>query len=410
MNSVAIQLDQPRLVEGDQQLPGLEIDRGQVTVLVPAHNEQADIADTITSLQQLTLPPDEIVVVSDNSTDDTVAIAQSMGVTVIETQNNRFKKAGALNAGFRHVIADGLLPEFLVTMDADTIFDEDFLFYGLSAMDSNAKLGVLSAVCRGKIGLVSMPPKPTYNAKRIKKGPFYGFSALFSRLLITMMVLFNKYLTWMQQIEYARAGAARVRSNIHTMSGAGSIIRAEAVLDLLASHREQGYDTVFLYQERTDNLVEDFALTLDLKELGWVCTNNAYVIAHTDLMRSLPALLAQRTRWVRGTIDELRLRKFRPGSRLSSWTLIIGISLMPLFYVWPVLIAMAAMHGNVSVTSFWLLLLMGTYQAIMTRQLGWKGVLASFILVPDLFYSVIRHYWVVSAVVLSVRRNHQAWE
>lgn len=385
------------------------IDRGAVAVLVPAHNEQADIADTIRSLQQLDLPPDEILIISDNSTDDTVAIALAMNVSVIETNGNRFKKAGALNAGFRHITRGGRIPEFIITMDADTVFEPDFTLRGVTSMLSNPKLGVLSAVCRGKNGLVPIPPRPA-TPRHVKPVRFQGFYAWLHYQLILLVTLFNKCLVGMQQIEYARAGMVRIRSNIHTMSGAGSIIRAEAILELLSTHRKQGHTSVFLYQERMDNLVEDFALTLDLKELGWRCTNNAFVIAHTDLMRTLPALLRQRVRWVRGTIDELRRRKFRRGSKLSSWTIIFGLCTMPLFYLWPVLIALTIVQGTATLAGFWLLPLMGIYQAIMTRTMGWKAMFASFILVPDIAYSIIRHYWVISAVVLSVRRNHQEWE
>lgn len=410
MNSLLLSETATSVVtEQDNDSDELTIARGKVVVLVPAHNEQADIADTITSLQQLTTPPDDIVVVSDNSTDDTVAIARAMGVTVLETTNNHFKKAGALNAGFRYVTAEGTIPEYLITMDADTIFDPAFVFRGLVVMRRMPQLGVLSAVCRGKNGLVSFAPRRQYHARHVKTGAIIRLRQWLSSLLVVATVLFNKALVWMQQIEYARAGTIRLRSNIHTMSGAGSIIRAEAILGLLAKHKEQGYHTRFLYEERTDNLVEDFALTLDLKELGWYCTNNTYVIAHTDLMRDLPSLVRQRVRWVRGTIDELRLRKFRRGSKLSSLTMIFGVVTMPLFYVWPVLIGYSVAHGNVSITGFWLLLFVGAYQAVMTRKMGWKAMLASFLLVPDLLYSLIRHYWVISAVVLSVRRKHQTW-
>lgn len=388
----------------------LKILRGKVAVLVPAHNEQADITDTINSLRQLRLPPDDIVVISDNSTDATVAIATSMEVTVIETEGNQYKKAGALNAGFAYVTNDGTIPEYIITMDADTDFDPDFVARGILAMQSNPKLGVLSAVCHGKNGLVSLPPRRTHSAKHVKTYPLGGLMSWLYCQLIVLMTLFNKSLVWMQQIEYARAGAIRIRSNIHTMSGAGSIIRADAVIDLLKSHEAQGYESVFLYQERFDNLVEDFALTLDLKELGWLCTNNMYVVAHTDLMRTLPSLLRQRIRWVRGTIDELRRRKFRRSSQLSSLTIIFGLCTMPFFYVWPVLMTISLVQGDVRLTSFWLLALVGAYQAIMTRTMGWKAMLASFILVPDLVYGVIRHCWVISAVVLSVRRKHQSWE
>ena len=70
----------------------------RLIALVPAHNEAEQISETIESLQDQTVPPDEIIVVADNCTDDTVAIARGFaGVAVMETVDNRHKKAGALN-------------------------------------------------------------------------------------------------------------------------------------------------------------------------------------------------------------------------------------------------------------------------------------------------------------------------
>ena len=43
-----------------------------VTVLIPAHNEAACIADTIASLRSQSHQPERIIVVADNCTDDTV--------------------------------------------------------------------------------------------------------------------------------------------------------------------------------------------------------------------------------------------------------------------------------------------------------------------------------------------------
>ena len=45
-----------------------------ITVIIPAHNEQASLPDTVASVHAQTTPVDRILVVSDNSTDDTVAV------------------------------------------------------------------------------------------------------------------------------------------------------------------------------------------------------------------------------------------------------------------------------------------------------------------------------------------------
>lgn len=387
----------------------LTVQKDTVAVLIPAHNEEQDIADTIRSINDMIRTPDEIIVISDNSTDKTVEIARSMGVTVIETAGNAFKKAGALNAGFRHLVADGTIPEFVVTMDADTMFDRSFLANGLHAMGANPRIGVMSAVCRGKNGLVPLPSWPPRKASHLTR-PHGPIKNLFRYLALLLAAIFNKMMVWFQASEYARAGMLRIRYDIHSMSGAGSIIRAEALLDLLSEHRKEGQYIPTLYEERPDNLVEDFVLTLDIRKLGWICTNSFHTVAYTDLMRTLPALLRQRTRWVRGTVDELRRRKFSREARVSSWTLIYVLVTMPLYYLWPALIVVGVVEGRVTWSGTWFLALMGIYQALMTRKMGWVSMLISFTLVPDFFYGIVRHYWVITSVIRSFRNNKQGWE
>ena len=59
-----------------------------VTVLIPAHNEAGCIEATLESLLSQSHPPEKIVVVADNCTDDTVSIARRVGVEVFESVDN----------------------------------------------------------------------------------------------------------------------------------------------------------------------------------------------------------------------------------------------------------------------------------------------------------------------------------
>ena len=69
----------------------------RLTVLVPAHNEALTIVATLESLWRQTRPPDKVVVVADNCTDDTADLARRHGADVFTTVGNTDKKAGALN-------------------------------------------------------------------------------------------------------------------------------------------------------------------------------------------------------------------------------------------------------------------------------------------------------------------------
>src|SRR3954468_10639725 len=65
-----------------------------VVVLIPAHNEEASIGATVQALLRQERIPDRIVVIADNCTDETIAVAASLrhpALVVTETRNNRDK-------------------------------------------------------------------------------------------------------------------------------------------------------------------------------------------------------------------------------------------------------------------------------------------------------------------------------
>src|ERR1700722_9429617 len=67
-----------------------------LTAFLPAHNEAGTIVSTIWSLQTQTRPPDRIIVVCDNCTDETADLATLTGAEVMFSVGNTHKKAGAL--------------------------------------------------------------------------------------------------------------------------------------------------------------------------------------------------------------------------------------------------------------------------------------------------------------------------
>jgi biofilm PGA synthesis N-glycosyltransferase PgaC len=101
-----------------------------LTVIVPAYNESASVADTIRSLQQQTVPPDEIVVVDDCSTDNTGDVARACGVTVIRPPTNTGSKAGAQNFALTQINTP-----FTMALDADTTLAPDGIEKLLEAFD-----------------------------------------------------------------------------------------------------------------------------------------------------------------------------------------------------------------------------------------------------------------------------------
>jgi len=77
----------------------------KILVIVPAYNEEKNIAAVIRDLKD-NFPPGDIVVVNDGSADSTSDIAKGSGVKVIDLPYN-LGIGGAMQAGFLHALREG---------------------------------------------------------------------------------------------------------------------------------------------------------------------------------------------------------------------------------------------------------------------------------------------------------------
>ncbi|HHY13923.1 MAG TPA: glycosyltransferase family 2 protein, partial [Thermoanaerobacterales bacterium] len=85
-----------------------------VIAIIPAFNEEKTIGGVLQTLKEVDIIS-KTIVVSDGSTDDTVKIAQSYNVDIIEFKDNKGKGA-ALKAGIEK--AEG---EVILFLDADLV-------------------------------------------------------------------------------------------------------------------------------------------------------------------------------------------------------------------------------------------------------------------------------------------------
>lgn len=92
----------------------------KIAILIPAHNETAGIAQTLSRLRN-TIPPDvRILVVADNCSDDTAEKARANGADVIERSDTvRRGKGYALDFGRSHL--SSLPPNSVIVLDADCV-------------------------------------------------------------------------------------------------------------------------------------------------------------------------------------------------------------------------------------------------------------------------------------------------
>ncbi|MFI9232268.1 glycosyltransferase [Streptomyces rimosus] len=83
-----------------------------VSLVIPAHNEESSIAETLRSCHQQSYPIDQIIVIADNCSDRTAEIARSMGAAVIEGKGG--SKALAQNLALPRITSDAV-----VALDGD---------------------------------------------------------------------------------------------------------------------------------------------------------------------------------------------------------------------------------------------------------------------------------------------------
>lgn len=92
--------------------------RPRVAILMPAHNESAVIAGTLKSIGPQLTHGDRLLVVADNCSDDTAALAAAAGAEVVSRRNAEQRGKGyALDFGIRHLAADP--PDVVIIVDAD---------------------------------------------------------------------------------------------------------------------------------------------------------------------------------------------------------------------------------------------------------------------------------------------------
>ena len=114
--TLAVEVIASMLARRVRQAPAVR--RPRLAVMVPAHDEAALIGDTVRAILSQLLPGDRLVVVADNCSDETAAVASAAGAEVIvRTDLARRGKGYALDFAVRHLAADP--PEVALIVDAD---------------------------------------------------------------------------------------------------------------------------------------------------------------------------------------------------------------------------------------------------------------------------------------------------
>lgn len=126
----------------------------QIAIIIPAFNEEALIAKTLGSLCAQTFPAAQIIIVDDNSTDNTFKIAQSFeGRLPIQVVHNTSTAENIPGAKVVNAFKKGLellkLENFdiICKYDSDLIFPSDYLAVMVARFRESEQIGMVAGHC-----------------------------------------------------------------------------------------------------------------------------------------------------------------------------------------------------------------------------------------------------------------------
>ena len=125
-----------------------------IYIIIPAHNEEEYIGNTLESLVTQTVLPKQLVVVNDNSTDNTQLIVKDFiskysWITIINNTSSDKHLPGAkiINAFYKGLKSLDDAYDIICKFDADLIFPSNYLESILNHFKVNQKLGMASGFC-----------------------------------------------------------------------------------------------------------------------------------------------------------------------------------------------------------------------------------------------------------------------
>lgn len=270
-----------------------------VSVIIPAHNEEAWIADSVGSVLRLKYPEIEVIVVDDGSTDKTLSILKDKldlkaydrtyirefkdgrvreifrsgiypNVTVISKESGR-KKAGAINAGLN--IAKF---KYICIIDADTVIEPD------------AMLKVMAHVHRDPDRIIGA-------------GSYFGISDGFNikdgvvveRIFSKRPILAYQNLEYIRSLIGNRIGWSRMNA-MPIVAGGFALWRRDVV------HEMGGYDPAFTCED-VEYTFRAHEYAAKHKKKDCRIEMLPYISGWTDGPSDIRSLILQRNRWQRVT-------------------------------------------------------------------------------------------------------------
>ena len=324
-----------------------------VTVLIPAHNEEASLPHTIASLVGQSHPPERILVVADNCTDSTVDVARRAGADVVASVDNTHKKAGALNQVLRDLLPTLGDNDAVMIMDADTTLDDGFLEAAVARLTADRGLMAIGGLFYGEEGA--------------------GLLGQFQR---------NEYTRYSRDIR-------RRRGRVFVLTGTASLFRPTALRTVAASRGAALPGTPGDVYD-TSALTEDNELTIALKSLGALMISPDRCTVVTEVMPTWRALWNQRLRWQRGALENLGAYGLTPRTfRYWAQQLGIGYGVIALASYFLLFTVMALAIDTWIWFPFWLGLggVFAVERVVSVWAGGWRARLLGAALLPELVFA-----------------------
>lgn len=237
-------------------------------VLIPAHDEAEGLRECLRALMPLLPSPETALVVADNCSDETAAIAESEGAEVLVRDEPTLRGKGyALRHGLEHLAADP--PDCVVFLDADTSY--------------------LQGTPRDLVDLALATGRPVQGAFQMEVG-------LEEALL-----------------ERVSSLAVRIKNDLRVrgLSDIGGVI------SLLGSNFALPWSACLVVPPPEGELAEDAVWGWRLADRGAPPLYTARAACSGMLARGAEATRIQRARWERGTL-------------LGAWRVLPGVALRAL--------------------------------------------------------------------------------
>ena len=345
-----------------------------ITIMVPAHNEEVTIKETISYLlNELNYTNYEVLVIDDCSTDNTPKILhklqqQSKRLRVIRLAENK-GKAHAFNIGLAFAKGD-----LVLSNDADTLPEVDALMRYVNYFNSPEGQNIAAVTSNVEV---------RNRTKLITKSTTVEFSSIVGIIKRAEMGVFG---------------------SIFAYSGANTMYRKSALID------------VGMF--RQDRATEDISVAWDHQLNNWLAVFAPEIISYTLVPETLKELYHQRKRWAKGGTEVwlTNLRKVlrHPLKNLGESLMLLDqtLSICWSFFFWLATFVFTYLIGNFAFTQNWSQLvyllfsalilicfemIAGTMQLVIALMIDRKGNKIEYLLFAPIYLLCL---WIINTLTI----------